>query len=146
MGIDLSLTRTGLVVVRDGKVVRHVSIKTNSKDVEEVRFQAIVMVVMATAREQKPLVTAIESAIGGRTQHITHGLNAVVRWELFRGGFLFDTIAPNSLKKVATGNGKAEKEEMVAAAQVLWPGCPNHDEADAFHAAMWATTLDVQPV
>lgn len=46
-------------------------------------------------------------------------------------------IAPSSLKKAATGNGRASKEEMVAAARALGCDPADDNEADAFHAWIW---------
>src|SRR6478735_1295049 len=70
MGLDLSLTRTGLVVVHLGKVVYWDSISTPSFATEEVRFRRIVMRILKAARAHGPVVTAVEAAIGGKfTQH-----------------------------------------------------------------------------
>jgi hypothetical protein len=43
----------------------------------------------------------------------------------------FKIVANNVIKKWATGNGRAEKETMVRAAQVLKKGVTDHNEADA---------------
>lgn len=48
-------------------------------------------------------------------------------------------IGTTSLKKHATGSGRAEKPEMIQAAQRLWPGlvCEDDNEADARLVAAW---------
>lgn len=40
-------------------------------------------------------------------------------------------VSPSTLKKWATGDGRAEKPAMVAAAQKFQPGVTDHNEADA---------------
>jgi Holliday junction resolvasome RuvABC endonuclease subunit len=47
-------------------------------------------------------------------------------------------IAPGTLKKEATGNGRASKPEMLAKARETFPECPNHDVADAYFLARLA--------
>jgi Holliday junction resolvasome RuvABC endonuclease subunit len=50
------------------------------------------------------------------------------------------TVAPNTLKKFAVGNGRAEKKEMLAAARARWPehDLETHDQADALFVLAWA--------
>jgi Holliday junction resolvasome RuvABC endonuclease subunit len=52
-------------------------------------------------------------------------------------------IPPNTLKKYATGNGSADKERMVRAAQKKWPGVQfkTDDAADAAWLAALAQAL-----
>lgn len=51
-------------------------------------------------------------------------------------------VAVGTLKKFATGNGKAEKAEMVHAAALRWHYDLTHDEADA----LWVSEFGVQEV
>lgn len=50
------------------------------------------------------------------------------------------TVAPSTLKKFATGNGRAKKPEIVAAAKARWPrtSFETHDQADACFVLLWA--------
>lgn len=128
-------------------MVRGHSVSTTPKQVEEVRFQIIWNSIFGIWSEFKPDMVMIESAIGGsRTQHGTQRLNAVVCWEFFKLDVAFETMAPNTLKKAATGNGRADKPEMLAAARRHWPECPNDDCADAYWLAIEATKVRTEGV
>lgn len=52
-----------------------------------------------------------------------------------RSGIPIFGIPQRSLKKLATGNGNAGKDEIMRAAKKLWPRVKlqSHDEADALH-------------
>lgn len=59
---------------------------------------------------------------------------------------LLDPVHTGTLKKLATGSGRASKEDMVEAARVLFPTqeVKGHDQADALHVLVWAASeLDV---
>lgn len=146
MGLDLSLTGTGVVVLEDEKLVAFDLISTPSFAVEEVRFRRIWKRIYKMICRHTPNIVMLESAIGGPTQHQTHGLNAVIRYELFNHKIVFDTMAPNTLKKKATGNGRASKEEMTVAARKHWPECPDHNCADAYHLAVQAALVETESV
>ena len=53
-------------------------------------------------------------------------------------GVELKSVHTGTLKKFATGFGKASKEEMVKAARKLKPDVKSEDEADAIHVAHWA--------
>lgn len=60
-------------------------------------------------------------------------VGGVVRLELYENDIPFVEVPPNTLKKYATGNGKAHKDEMIAAA--IKRGnldITKNDEADAW--------------
>jgi Holliday junction resolvasome RuvABC endonuclease subunit len=144
MGLDLSLTGTGVVVLQDGVYLDHDLIATPSFAVEEVRFRRIWKRIYKMLYRYTPNIVMLESAVGGMTQHATHGLNAVIRYELKNHKVPFETMAPNTLKKQATGNGRSDKPQMLAAAQVHWPECPDHNCADAYHLAVQAMNVRLE--
>lgn len=145
MGLDLSLTGTGAVVLSDGEILKFDLIRTTPKMVEEERFDIIWKRIWNLYKETKPVIVLIEAAIGGKTtQHATHGLNAVVRYGLWRHDVLFDTMYPGTLKKAATGNGRADKAQMIAAAQAFWPECNDDNLADAYHLSVEAGKIAYQ--
>lgn len=146
MGLDLSLTGTGVVVLQDGEFLDHDLISTPSFAVEEVRFRRIWKRIYKMLYRYTPHMVMLESAIGGPTQHQTHGLNAVIRYELSNHKVIFATMAPNTLKKNATGNGRADKPMMLTAARLHWPECPDHNCADAFHLAVQAGLVETESV
>ncbi len=61
-------------------------------------------------------------------------VGGIVRTRLFEMDVRFVDVTPSSLKRFATGNGNAKKEQMVSRAIELGArGNVNDDEADAFH-------------
>lgn len=75
-----------------------------------------------------------------RTGMILHGLMAVILVELERRQIPYLWCKANSLKKWATGDGRATKRDMRRALDdYLGTGVKiADDEVDAFHAARWA--------
>lgn len=65
----------------------------------------------------------------------------IVRWALWRDAIKLVELAPKSLKKLATGNGNADKDQVRDAA-TRWLGYEgrSYDEADA----MWAREAALQ--
>lgn len=61
-------------------------------------------------------------------------VGAVARLMAFEYDIPIREVPPNCVKKFATGNGRADKPEMIAAAIAMGVrGSVNHDEADAWH-------------
>jgi len=157
MGLDLSLTGTGIVVVQGAKVSewRHLPTEV-AKDEQECgllpsgkfrgtndeRIDWIVSNIRGMWMSHLPALTVIEDYSfannypGSRINAEIHG---IIKNRLFRVSAPYTTLPPRSLKKEATGNGAASKSEMVEAAQAEWAECPPiHDVADAYHLARWA--------
>lgn len=73
-------------------------------------------------------------AVGSHTahQHTIAEFGGVIRAELFRRGVPYFEIAPTTLKKYATGSGRAGKPDVVAAAgDELQAVIADHNAADA---------------
>lgn len=122
LGLDLSLTGTGVVVLEDGKVVVEELIK--SKPHEEKtpvhEIERIVLIkerILTIAEESNPDLVCIEGlAFGVRNATALvqlAGLNYMIREYLWQRGIKFLIVAPTSLKKFTTGHGNAKKEEMM---------------------------------
>jgi len=161
MGLDLSITGTGVVVYEGeaslvfGNVLcerhpktapfdrptRESGLAANGTfygtDMERIDF--ILRKVKRAWRTYQPIIVGIEAyAFGarGRGLSILHELGGVVKWWLHKQEALVVTYSPSDIKKFATGKGTANKEEMVAAAWGF--GFKNtHDDnsCDAFHIA-----------
>lgn len=62
-------------------------------------------------------------------------VNSVFKWKYFQEGIPFDTIAPASVKKLVTGNGRADKKQVQESVRSLplFSGVTfnNADESDA---------------
>lgn len=113
VGLDLSLTGTGIADVHGLARV----LKTTGLDgmgrIEYIR-RAILDILT-------PAVDAvfIEGYSFGSQWNLAQlgELGGVVKLTIWTVGIVYYTIAPNTLKKYATGNGRASKEEVVANAR-----------------------------
>lgn len=166
LGLDLSLSGTGLVAWDGRRVLRAGCLETEPmpkavKDREpgvrvrrdgskvyrglsrEDRIEWIRKRVESTIRKFEPGVVCVEGysfASKGSSMTDLAELRGVILNVVHRSGLDTDNIiAPPTLKKLATGNGRADKSEMIEAAQELWPGCPENDNiADAYWLAVEA--------
>lgn len=79
--------------------------------------------------------------------HALGEVGGVVRLALWRAGIEWLAVPPTRLKKYASGNGKADKAVMLAAARerLGYRGW-SHDEADAWVARAFGLALLGQPV
>lgn len=77
---------------------------------------------------------------GGNALGILYGFESHVVEVVFAIRAEVRTVNPATLKKHATGNGRADKAEMVAAARRRWPGVKieRHDHADALLILAWS--------
>jgi crossover junction endodeoxyribonuclease RuvC len=139
IGVDPSLSSTGLVTWRDGRFYTS-TVATSPRDKTEHRHHVIIMRIL-TMRDPTPGRTLI--AMEGR---ITPGEDAVqtamdlaeLRGVLNHGihvaGLPKVDVHPSTLKVYATGNGRASKADMEVAARGRLGRhlhCANDDEADA---------------
>lgn len=156
MGLDLSLTGTGLCVVSSNRV-RHLHLKTlplhdlpkradtqiyNGKfyGTDEERIAYIALTIMEEWRDAQPDLVLIEGysyGSKGRALSGLHELGGVVKHHLWAVNALWIPIAPTTNKTYSTGNHRADKNQMLARARMMWPACPNHDVADAFLLARY---------
>lgn len=128
VGVDLSLTHTGVVALDDGKLVSKKSIltkPTGKRPVDEInRIEGIVQQICFVIDANKPDVVAIEglSFMSRKTTALAQlsGLNYMLRRELMRRGIPFVIVAPSSLKKFITDKGNAQKDEMMEAVFKRW--------------------------
>jgi Holliday junction resolvasome RuvABC endonuclease subunit len=129
MGVDLSITRTG-VGHPDGSV-QALAPKCKGDD----RLEWLADCIGLAVREQGVDLAVIEG-LGGvyqgeaaRTMPMLHG---AIRLELRRCKVPYALLSPSSLKKFATGNGSADKTAMaLAALKRLGREYRTDDECDA---------------
>lgn len=162
MGLDLSMTGTGLVVIQGTKVATWRLLETEpvgqAKSVgllpsgkyrgeTDARIEWTVSTIRKAWNHFLPDLTVIEEyAFGakGRGLSSLHEQGGVVRNFLFRKEAPYITEQNSRIKEFATGKGGASKDEMIAAATDLWRGCPQgkgaDNVADAFHLAMYGMT------
>lgn len=160
IGLDLSLTATGLVVWDGESILRRRRYKTypyspadglkmapsgqvapdRFKGDEDERIEWLRRKVKANVRKFQPNLCVIEGhAFGaqGRAKTVLSELAGVIKNQLLRTDVLYVVLAPTSLKKYATGNGKASKFEMIVEAKKFDRTLGTDDEADALHLARW---------
>ena len=84
--------------------------------------------------------TCFSGPRGGGTNSSLAELTGILKFAAFKYGIAVKTVAVGTLKKWTAGDGRASKEEMVAAVNQRWPeyGCiTNHNVADAIACAQW---------
>jgi len=121
LGVDLSLTGTGLVILENGKSVYQDLIKSKpsgDKPIDEVkRIRKIVETIELTVGEYMPTIAVIEGlAFMARNSTALvqlSALNYMTRAMLMDYHVPFIIVAPTSLKKFVTGNGAAKKDVML---------------------------------
>lgn len=99
------------------------------------------------AEKHKSTVVAWERIVpaqakfrGSNATASLYGLQTQLVEVIYTLGLVAVTVAPSTLKKFATGSGKADKARMVLEARRKWPGWTpaTHDEADARWVLAWA--------
>lgn len=152
-GIDPSLTGTGIAhatskAVEAWKPDRRPATGRGALHLDRVR--ALVQRIVASMDERTggldSCLCVIETPyISHRTVGITRliGLHYLLRDALRLEGAGIVDVAPTVLKQIATGNGNANKDQMVTAAQTLlgYRG-RDHDEADA----VWLCQIGIQMI
>lgn len=126
LGIDQSFTSTGLCLV-DGDSIDTTTIHTSKVDEELDIFRRCMEIseaILEYIECHRPDVIVIEALAFGSFGDATRNLAAlqgvimcdIIRTNVLRGYRInIKTVAPTSLKKFATGNGKAKKKDMLEA-------------------------------
>ena len=153
VGVDLSLSRTGLCIIDENGGVVASSIKPN-QGLGILDKQLSICRQIAHALQLDDIVCIEEFGVSSRFSPSGRFIERVEMIGMLKVLVPGKTAAPvfgcpvNRLKQFLAGKASAEKDAMLRAAQVQW-GAPvkNHDEADAFGLAkiMQAAMLD-QPV
>ena len=144
-GLDLSTTRIGYAAP-DGtltSIVSRFDAKAPTRRLDDLWRQ-----MERTIRLHPPIpdLVAIEGYAlstgphtGGLARIRLGEIGGLARVMLFQLGIEYVEIPPSSLKRWATGNGRADKGAMIAAARASGAsGTVNHDEADAWHCRRMA--------
>lgn len=142
-------TATGWAVVEDsGAVVASGIWKLadrkrtgESRGMRYIRFRHQLA---AAIEEYKPAMICHEQTLlrGGAATEIANGLKALILEAAAFHGLEVSCVHTTELKKWATGNGRAEKPEMIRAANLLSGRVPSDDnEADAILIGLWASSI-----
>jgi len=141
MGLDLSLTGTGVVVIDQDCNVKHAeTIKTNLKG--EARLEYINNHVFDLVTDHEPLNLATMGSRAGQAFSIGE-LGGVVKLMLYKNGFDLEEsvliVPPTRLKKYITGKGNAPKDTIMMHVYKTWGFEPaDNNQGDAYGLAMLA--------
>lgn len=141
IGLDLSLTSTGVARVTNGRVVGTNSIRTAGKKGDDLqarakRLESIVKSVYVDLCAFNPELVVVEAPSYGSqhgAQHDRSGLWWLVVQATLNGGWPVATVSPNGRAKYGTGKGNSPKDAVLAAVIKRYPEVTlnSNDEADA---------------
>lgn len=143
MGLDVSLTSTGLVVWDGESVLKHLVIKPPGpqKACFEKRADYIILCIELQIEAWQPDLVVIEAPSYGPSPPIglwqIYGIVKHFLWGIEQP--FYDAIAPTALKKSFTGSGRASKDDMIAVARQWLPDLTSKDDdvADALALAQY---------
>lgn len=124
LGLDLSLTGTGVVRLHDGKIMDQALIKTkptNSNVTELERLLKIRKEIGFLDDVDIAVIEGLAFSVRNSTALVQlSGLNYLVREALYDANIPFIIVAPTSLKKFATSKGNCQKDEVMLACYKRW--------------------------
>jgi Holliday junction resolvasome RuvABC endonuclease subunit len=136
LGLDLSLTGTGMCVVQsnagDGKGLL-ATINTTAKTRTEDRLITIRhTIAQASSGVDAAIIEGLSYGSVGGAQAERSALHWMVRVDLYQLGVPYVVVTPMSLKKFVCGTAKAEKSMMIREVYRRWNVvAANDNEADA---------------
>ena len=137
IGLDLSLTCTGYCLL-DANNFTTGRIKTKLKDIDRLIYIVDNIREIIYAPPTHHTLAVIEGysyASNSNTAYQIGELGGAIRVLLFQNNIDFIIIAPKSLKKFATGNGNAKKNDMLNAFMNKHGHIKDHNEVDAYFLA-----------
>lgn len=146
VGLDLSLTSTGVAIIEPGKPARTTTVKSSGtlKDTYDQRIARLADLTDRTVNlvPERALVViegpSYGSAEATRSMWDRAGHWHMIAGRLAAGGCLIAVPSPKTVKKWATGSGNADKVAVALAMARLFPEveAANSDEADALACAL----------
>ncbi len=139
VGIDLSLTSTGLCVLDTERTISRI-VPDKLRGFERVHYIVAAILAALPPADELPAIFIEGYSFGskGRAIFDIAECGGIVRWELGQHGYTYTDVPPASLKKWATSKGNADKGLMLATAirKYDYEGS-SHDEADALLLAYY---------
>ena len=136
-GIDPSLVQTGVAGV-DGRL--H-TIKTGKlRGVERLAFLEAQLLPHILAADLVVIEGQSFNA-RGRSHFSLAELHGVLHLACFKSHVETVVVPPATLKKWATGDGRATKDQMLEAARQKGADPANYDEADSYHLRAYGVSL-----
>lgn len=156
LGIDPSLTSTGLALVEGGRVIETQRVQTKARGHQRIEEILDAIWKMGPGRGIEGLRVGIEgTAYGAKGSSVvqifglwgivTHSLWTWLGTEHYQGYYV---VTPSALKKYATGNGTSSKEEVLLAVDRRYPEAEvgGNDVADALIVAAMGARHFEEPV
>lgn len=116
IAIDQSFTNSGIVIIENDVIIHAESFSTDKNKNIFSRAVQLVARLSVLAKNHNPEFIAIEGLAFGMRGSATRDLAGlqfiIVAWLQEIRGFEFEIVSPKSVKKFATGSGKASKVEM----------------------------------
>ncbi len=122
LGLDLSLTGTGVVALEDGEIIIQRLIKSKPAGdlpVDELnRIRTIIRDIESCVIKATTIHVAVIEGLAFMVKNATalvqlSALNYMVREMLFKHQIPFVIVAPTTLKKFVTGSGGSKKDVML---------------------------------
>lgn len=139
VGLDLSLTQTGMCLLKECALVETELVRPGKLRGTE-RLVYIEEVIEAKLNEWLPIdLICLEgySYASAYQSHQIGELGGIIRKMLYENKFLCVEVAPQAVKKFATGKGNSKKDEVMLQVYKRWGQEFNNDNlADAFVLAM----------
>jgi len=135
LGLDISSVRTGWALSKNGVIMMSGAWKLAKK---QQRFD-LLQKMCEDLSHVKIRGAIIEKPFGHTNTIFSLGrMHGAV--DIFLEGRdieVLNHVHPTSLKKFATGSGRADKSEILLKAREIYPDCENHDEADAIFLSLY---------
>lgn len=117
IGIDPSLTSTGVVVLVNGKIKDKYLVETKPTNNYYDEIRRLIKISESFSLDGKIDLVVVEGIAYGikKASALAQlcGLNYLIRKRLIEAEIPFVIVAPTTLKKFITGNGTAAKEELM---------------------------------
>ena len=133
LALDIA-TKTGWAMCDNGRYSSGVfDCNAKSYGKRYSKFQNVLLTKFNFGIDNKPDILVYEKAFqkSQASNELFNGFLAITRLILCRAETKFIAVYPNALKKWATGNGKASKQDMIDAAKLLGWNPKDDNEADA---------------
>lgn len=129
LGLDLSISNTGLCVINDEKSILELSttnpVKGKGRD-EVITFARIETQLNAVLRVAQAhpvdwiVLEGMSMAQYSSSREVLAYLHGIVKRALHKQGYILEIVPPSVLKKYVTGKGNADKKEMARRVVEEW--------------------------